>query len=35
MARLKLYFHVSSLKEYRVNDSDRFKSRRMDKPDPS
>jgi len=34
MARQKPYFHVSSLKEYRENDPDRFKSRRMDKPAP-
>jgi len=32
MARQKPYFHVSSLKEFRENDPDRFKSRRMDKP---
>ena len=30
----KPYFHVSSLKEYRENDPDRFKSGRMDKPAP-
>jgi len=35
MARQKPYFHVSSLKEYRENDPDRFKSRRIDKPAPS
>ena len=34
MTRQKLYFHVSSLKDYRGNDRDRFKSRRMDKPAP-
>jgi len=34
MAIQKPYFHVSSLKEYRENDHDRFKSRRMDKPAP-
>ena len=34
MAHQKHYFHVSSLKEYRENDSDRFKSCRMDKPAP-
>jgi len=34
MARQKPYFHVSSFKEYRENDPDRFKSRRMDKPAP-
>ena len=34
MDRQKLYFHVSSLKEYRENDPDRFASRRMDKPGP-
>ena len=34
MARQKPYFHVSSLKEYRENDCDRFKSCRMDKPAP-
>jgi len=34
MACLKPYFYVSSLKEYRENDPDRFKSRRMDKPAP-
>ena len=28
----KLYFQVTSLKEYGENDPDRFKSRRMDKP---
>ena len=32
MDRQKPYFHVSSLKEYRKNDPDRFTSRRMDKP---
>ena len=32
MARQKPYFHVSYLKEYRENDPNRFKSRRMDKP---
>ena len=32
--RQKPFFHVSSLKEYRVNDPDRFASRRMDKPVP-
>ena len=34
MARQKPYFHVSSLKEYRENDPDGFKSRRIDKPAP-
>jgi len=34
MARQKPYFHVSSLKEYREKNLDRFKSRRMDKPAP-
>jgi len=34
MARQKPYFHVSSLKEYRENDPDRFKSRRIEKPAP-
>ena len=34
MDRQKLFFHVSSLKEYRENDPDRFASRRMDKPAP-
>jgi len=34
MARQKPYFHVSCLKEYRENDRDRLKSRRMDKPAP-
>jgi len=34
MARQKPYSHVASLKEYRENDPDRFKSRRMDKPAP-
>jgi len=34
MARQKPYFHLSSLKEYRENDPDKFKSRRMDKPAP-
>ena len=34
MDRQKPYFHVSSLKEYRENDPDRFASRRMDKPAP-
>jgi len=34
MARQKPYFQVSFLKEYRENDPDRFKSRRMDKPAP-
>ena len=34
IARQKPYFHVSSLKEYRDNDLDRFKSRRIDKPAP-
>ena len=34
MARQKPYFHVSSLKEYRENDPNRFKSHRMDKPAP-
>ena len=32
MDRQKPFFHVSSLKEYRENDSDRFASRRIDKP---
>ena len=32
MARQKPYFHFFSLKEYRENDPDRFKSGRMDKP---
>jgi len=32
MTHQKPYFHGSSLKEYRENDPDRFKSRRMDKP---
>ena len=32
--RQKPYFHVSSLKEYRENEPDRFASRRMDKPAP-
>jgi len=32
MVHQKPYFHVSSLKEYRENDLDRFKSYRMDKP---
>ena len=34
MDRQKPYFHVSSLKEYRENDPDRFASRRLDKPAP-
>jgi len=34
MARQNTYFHVSSLKEYRENDPDSFKSRRIDKPCP-
>ena len=34
MDRQKPFFHVSSLKEYRVNNPDRFASRRMDKPAP-
>jgi len=34
MACQKPYFHVSSVKEYRENDPNRFKSRRMDKPAP-
>jgi len=34
MARQKPYFQVSSLKEYRENDPDRFKSRIMEKPAP-
>jgi len=34
MAPQKPYFDVSSLIEYRENDPDRFKSRRMDKPAP-
>ena len=34
MARQKHYFQVSFLTEYRENDPDRFKSRRMDKPAP-
>jgi len=34
MARQKPYIHVSSLSEYRENDRDRFKSRRMDNPAP-
>jgi len=34
IARQKPYCHVSSLMEYRENDPDRFKSRRMDKPAP-
>jgi len=34
IAGQKPYFHVSSLKEYRENDPDRFKSRRIDKPAP-
>jgi len=34
MARQKPYFHVSSLKEYREHDPDRFKSCRIDKPAP-
>jgi len=32
MAHQTPYLHVSSLKEYRENNPDRFKSRRMDKP---
>ena len=34
MARQKHYFQVSSFKEYRGNDPDRFKSRRIEKPAP-
>jgi len=34
MAHQKPYFQVSSLQEYRANDPDIFKSRRMDKPEP-
>ena len=34
MDRQKPFFHVSSLKEYRENDPDRFASKRMDKPAP-
>jgi len=34
MARQKPYFNVSAFKEYRENDPDRFKSRRMDKATP-
>ena len=34
MARQKSYFHISSLKEYRENDPDTFKSQRMSKPAP-
>jgi len=34
MACQKPYFHVSSIKEYRENDPDRFKSYRIDKPAP-
>ena len=34
MARQKPYFHLSSLKECRENDPDRYQSRRMDKPAP-
>jgi len=34
MGRHKPYFQVSSLKEYRENDLDRFKSRRIDNPAP-
>jgi len=34
MSRQKPYFAVSSLKEYRENDPERFKSPRMDKPAP-
>ena len=34
MDRQNPYFHVSSLKEYRENDPDRFSSKRMDKPAP-
>ena len=34
MACQKLDFQVSSLKEYRENHPNRFKSRRMDKPAP-
>ena len=30
MARQKPYFHLASLKEYRENDPDKFKSRRME-----
>ena len=32
--RQKPFFHVSSLKDYRKNDPDRFASRRMDRPAP-
>jgi len=34
MARQKPDFHVSSVMEYRENDPNRFKSRRLDKPPP-
>jgi len=34
MALQKPYFHVSSLKEYREADPNRFKSRKMDMPAP-
>jgi len=34
IAGQKPYFHVSSLKDYRKNDPDRFKSHRMDKQAP-
>ena len=34
MAHQKSYFHVTCLKEYRENDHNRFKSRRIDKPAP-
>jgi len=34
MDRRKPYFYVMSLKEYRENDPDRFKSRRMHKREP-
>jgi len=35
MARQKPWPHISSLKEYKENNPDRFKSRRMDKPAPN
>jgi len=35
MAHQKPYFHLSSLKEYRENDPDRFQSRRIDSQYPS
>jgi len=34
VAHQKPYFHIFSLKEYRENDPEKFKSRRMDKPAP-